>query len=113
MIEEHNSEFYEAKNLPRNRGCYAVSSRYSIGSRQDPVDLNLFVYRSPVNEMSQTDELYERLDRIEQAWLDGDTDALADNDRVFYKAPVPGEPLVRDEEQITQYCYSKFFPSHT
>ena len=28
VIEEHNSEFYEAKNRLRNRGCYAVSSRY-------------------------------------------------------------------------------------
>ena len=106
VIEEHNSEFYEARNLLRNRGCYAVSSGYSIGSKQDPVDLNLFVYRSPVNEMSQTDELYERLDRIEQAWLDGDTEALGDNDRVFYKDPIPGVPLVRDEKQITQYCYT-------
>ena len=104
VIEEHSSEFYEAKNLLRNRGCYAVSSRCPIDSRQEPADLNLFVYRSPVKEMSQTDELYERLDRIEQAWLDGDTGALGDSDRVFYKDPVPGVPLVRDEAQITQYC---------
>ena len=106
VIHNQNNMFYEASSLLRNRGCYAVSSQYTVGAGKKKTELNLFVYRNPVSEMAATDELYDRLERVESEWLSGNTDALNPDDRCLYDNPTPGLPLVRDEHQITQYCYT-------
>lgn len=105
IITQRNHEFYEATALLENADFYGVQEQKELKSAHGKIDVNVSVFRNPVEEMAATRRFLKQLAQFEVNWLKGKADlddALLD----FYENPKPGKPLVRNMQEISNECYT-------
>lgn len=105
IIDEHNSEFYEASSLLKHNDLYGHQSKTQLIGQAGKIDVSVNVFRNPVEEMNETRRFMDALARFEAAWLAGKADPQ-DKLLEFYKNPKPNKPLERDEFLVDIECYS-------
>lgn len=104
IIEDRNSEFYEASSILENANFYGIQEPKMLEGVSGKLKVNVSVFRNPVEEMDATRRLLKRLAKFESQWIQGKADK---NDPlvVFYASPQPGKPLKRDMRRVTQECF--------
>ena len=104
IIENRNSEFYEASSLLESADFYGIQETKTLQGKEGKLDVNVSVFRNPVEEMAATRRLFKRLSKFEADWIQGKADP---NDELiaFYEKPEPGKALKRNMTQVTQECF--------
>ena len=107
VIDQKNSDFYDQQAYLRQQRCYGVKSETVIASDGHRMTVHSYVFRSPNKEMTETDELLDRLDAFEKAWPRKKENALSQADKKnleFFDATSEGD-LVLDEAKVSYECY--------
>ena len=107
VIDQKNSDFYDQQAYLRQQRCYGVKSETVIASDGHRMTVHSYVFRSPNKEMTETDELLDRLDAFEKAWPRKKENALSQADKKnleFFDATSEGD-LVLDEARVSYECY--------
>lgn len=107
VIDQKNSDFYDQQAYLRQQRCYGVKSETVIASDGHRMTVHSYVFRSPNKEMTETDELLDRLDAFEKAWPRKKENALSQVDKKnleFFDATSEGD-LVLDEARVSYECY--------
>ena len=63
VIDQYNSDFYDQKTYLLNQRCYEVKSSAEIRADGQTMEVHSYVFRSPNKEMTETDALWDRLNR--------------------------------------------------
>lgn len=105
IIDEYNSEFYEASSLLKHNDLYGHQSKTQLIGQAGKIDVSVNVFRNPVEEMNETRRFMDALARFEAAWLAGKADPQ-DKLLEFYKNPKPNKLLEREEFLVDIECYS-------
>lgn len=107
VIDQKNSDFYDQQSYLRQQRCYGVKSETVIASDGHRMTVHSYVFRSPHKEMTETDELLDRLDAFKKAWPRKKENALSQADRKnleFFDVTSEGD-LVLDEAKVSYECY--------
>lgn len=107
VIDQKNSDFYDQQSYLRQQRCYGVKSETVIASDGHRMTVHSYVFRSPNKEMTETDELLDRLDAFKKAWPRKKENALSQADRKnleFFDVTSEGD-LVLDEAKVSYECY--------
>lgn len=107
VIDQKNSDFYDQQAYLRQQRCYGVKSETVIASDGHRMTVHSYVFRSPNKEMTETDELLDRLDAFEKAWPRKKENALSQVDKKnleFFDVTSEGD-LVLDEARVSYECY--------
>lgn len=107
VIDQKNSDFYDQQSYLRQQRCYGVKSETVIASDGHRMTAHSYVFRSPHKEMTETDELLDRLDAFKKAWPRKKENALSQADRKnleFFDVTSEGD-LVLDEAKVSYECY--------
>ena len=107
VIDQKNSDFYDQQAYLRQQRCYGVKSETVIASDGHRMTVHSYVFRSPNKEMTETDELLDRLDAFEKAWPRKKENALSQVDKKnleFFDVTSEGD-LVLDEAKVSYECY--------
>lgn len=107
VIDQKNSDFYDQQAYLRQQRCYGVKSETVIASDGHRMTVHSYVFRSPNKEMTETDELLDRLDAFEKAWPRKKENALSQADKKnleFFDATSEGD-LVLDQARVSYECY--------
>lgn len=107
VIDQKNSDFYDQQAYLRQQRCYGVKSETVIASDGHRMTVHSYVFRSPNKEMTETDELLDRLDAFEKAWPRKKENALSQADKKnleFFDA-TSEDDLVLDEAKVSYECY--------
>lgn len=68
VIDQKNSDFYDQQTYLRQQRCYGVKSDTVVACDAHRMTVHSYVFRSPNKEMTDTDELLDRLEAFEKAW---------------------------------------------
>ena len=104
IIEDRNSEFFEAKRLLESSDFYGLQEDKLLEGQAGKLNVRVSVFRNPVEEMAATRRFMQRLAKFEIEWLDGKADPTNEL-CYFYDSPKVGEPLQRNMFKISQECY--------
>ncbi len=107
VIDQKNSDFYDQQSYLRQQRCYGVKSETVIASDGHRMTVHSYVFRSPHKEMTETDELLDRLDAFKKARPRKKENALSQADRKnleFFDVTSEGD-LVLDEAKVSYECY--------
>ncbi len=104
IIEDRNSEFYEAAAILESTNVYGIQEQKVLEGQAGKLDVKVSVFRNPVEEMEATRRLLKRLSKFESQWIRGKADP-ADPLLIFYDSPQPGEPLKRNMSLVTEECF--------
>ena len=107
VIDQKNSDFYDQQSYLRQQRCYGVKSETVIASDGHRMTAHSYVFRSPHKEMTETDELLDRLDAFKKAWPRKKENALSQADRKnleFFDVTSEGD-LVLEEAKVSYECY--------
>ena len=107
VIDQKNNDFYDQQSYLRQQRCYGVKSETVIASDGHRMTVHSYVFRSPNKEMTETDELLDRLDAFKKAWPRKKENALSQADRKnleFFDITSEGD-LVLDEAKVSYECY--------
>lgn len=104
IIEDRNSEFYEAAAILESTNVYGIQDQKVLKGEAGKLDVNVSVFRNPIEEMDATRRLLKGLSKFESEWLRGKADP---NDPLleFYDSPQLGEPLRRNMRTVTEHCF--------
>jgi len=104
IIEERNSEFYEASSLLENADFYGVQEDKMLEGKTGKLPVKVSVFRNPIEEMAATRRFFKRLSKFESEWIKGKADK--DDELLnFYDEAKAGEPLQRNMVRITEECF--------
>ena len=107
VIDQKNSDFYDQQAYLRQQRCYGVKSETVITSDGHRMTVHSYVFRSPNKEMTETDQLLDRLDAFEKAWPRKKENALSQADKKnleFFEVTDDGG-LVLDKARVSYECY--------
>ena len=107
VTDQKNSDFYDQQSYLRQQRCYGVKSETVIARDGHRMTVHSYVFRSPNKEMTETDELLDRLDAFKKAWPRKKENALSQADRKnleFFDVTSEGD-LVLDEAKVSYECY--------
>lgn len=107
VIDQKNSDFYDQQAYLRQQRCYGVKSETFITSDGHRMTVHSYVFRSPNKEMTETDQLLDRLDAFEKAWPRKKENALSQADKKnleFFEVTDDGG-LVLDKARVSYECY--------
>lgn len=107
VIDQKNSDFYDQQAYLRQQRCYGVKSETVITSDGHRMTVHSYVFRSPNKEMTETDQLLDRLDAFEKAWPRKKENALSQTDKKnleFFEVTDDGG-LVLDKARVSYECY--------
>ena len=104
IIEDRNSEFYEAAAILESTNVYGIQDQKVLKGEAGKLKVNVSVFRNPVEEMDATRRLLKRLSKFESEWLWGKADP---NDPLleFYDSPQLGEPLRSNMRTVSEHCF--------
>ena len=107
VINNRNCDFYDQKFYLSNQRCYGVKEKNSLRTDGHSMQLHSYVFRSPNKEMTETDELHKELKKFCEAWPEKcEEKSYADSPLLrFFKDPVNNNPLVIDQDALTNACY--------
>lgn len=107
IIEERNSEFYDASAYLRRQRCYGLKDEVTIKHEGKEMQVHSYVFRSPNKEMTETDEFLDSLEKFAKAWPKKKTLTKADEDKLkYFVEPKLGKPLVMDKEAVSYDCHA-------
>lgn len=107
VIDQKNSDFYDQQTYLRQQRCYGVKSETVVACDGHRMTVHSYVFRSPNKEMTETDELLDRLEAFEKAWPRKKANALSQADKKnleFFDATPEGD-LVLDKARVSYECY--------
>ena len=81
VVDQKNCEFYDQKTYLRQQRCYGVKSKTAVSCDGHRMNIHSYVFRSPSKEMTETDELLDRLEAFQKAWSRKKISVLSQADR--------------------------------
>lgn len=107
VIDQKNCEFYDQKTYLRQQRCYGVKSKTAVSCDGHRMNIHSYVFRSPSKEMTETDELLDRLEAFQKAWSRKKISVLSQVDRknLDFFVVTPNGNLLLDEERVSYECY--------
>ena len=81
VIDQKNCEFYDQKTYLRQQRCYGVKSKTAVSCDGHRMNIHSYVFRSPSKEMTETDELLDRLEAFQKGWPRKKNSVLSQADR--------------------------------
>ncbi len=107
VIDQKNSDFYDQQTYLRQQRCYGVKSETVVVGNGHRMTVHSYVFRSPNKEMTETDELRDRLEAFEKAWPRKKENALsqADKKNLEFFDVTPEGDLVLDKARVSYECY--------
>ena len=82
----------------------AFRNAKKLNGKAGSLDVNVSVFRNPVEEMAATRRLFKQLTKFEFDWSRGKAD-VNDGLLKYYTDPVVGKPLIRNMEMVSQECF--------
>lgn len=107
VIDQKNSDFYDQQTYLRQQRCYGVKSETVVACDGYRMTVHSYVFRSPNKEMTETDELLDRLEAFEKAWPRKKENTLSQADRKnleFFDVTSEGD-LLLDKAKVSYECY--------
>ncbi|MFQ9285707.1 MAG: hypothetical protein ACLR3J_07880 [Sutterella wadsworthensis] len=107
VVDQKNCEFYDQKTYLRQQRCYGVKSKTAVSCDGHRMNIHSYVFRSPSKEMTETDELLDRLEAFQKAWSRKKISVLSQVDRknLDFFVVTPNGNLLLDEERVSYECY--------
>lgn len=107
VIDQKNCEFYDQKTYLRQQRCYGVKSKTAVSCDGHRMNIHSYVFRSPSKEMTETDELLDRLEAFQKGWPRKKISVLSQADRknLDFFVVTPNGNLLLDEERVSYECY--------
>ena len=107
VIDQKNCEFYDRKTYLRQQRCYGVKSKTAVSCDGHRMNIHSYVFRSPSKEMTETDELLDRLEAFQRGWPRKKNSVLSQADRknLDFFVVTPNGNLLLDEERVSYECY--------
>lgn len=107
VVDQKNCEFYDQKTYLRQQRCYGVKSKTAVSCDRHRMNIHSYVFRSPSKEMTETDELLDRLEAFQKAWSRKKISVLSQADRknLDFFVVTPNGNLLLDEERVSYECY--------
>lgn len=107
VIDQKNSDFYDQQTYLRQQRCYGVKSETVVACDGYRMTVHSYVFRSPNKEMTETDELLDRLEAFEKVWPRKKENTLSQADRKnleFFDVTSEGD-LLLDKAKVSYECY--------
>lgn len=107
VIHNRRLDFYDQKLYLRKQRCYGAKEEQALRADGHTMQLYIYVFRSPDKEMTETDELTDRIAAFCKARPKKcEEKGYSDSPLLrFFKAPIKGKPLVIDQDALTNECY--------
>lgn len=118
VIDQKNCEFYDQKTYLRQQRCYGVKSKTAVSCDGHRMNIHSYVFRSPSKEMTETDELLDRLEAFQKGWPRKKNSVLSQADRKNpdFFVVIPPPPSIRHDRTFLRHQVarsSRAFPTRS